>query len=184
MRTLGLFTALTCWRLRELALPQGQCATVSSVTRGFASLSLVSLNRFAARRDRDPGRDALLAVASVVHGGVLARLQLRGCSPLAVFDKLRRSVPREGRCPLQVFVLERELLFCGLTISTMPRSVIVFAGGPAMAPSGNAAPMASAATVFMSVDAFILCFFRAPRLLGTVLAAPLASPVPLSVCEG
>jgi hypothetical protein len=39
-----------------------------------------------------------------------------------------------------------------------------------MAPSGNAAPMASAATVFMSIDAFIVSSFAALRLLGTVLA--------------
>ncbi len=34
---------------------------------------------------------------------------------------------------------------------------------------GNAAPTASAATVFISIDVFIVSFFPAPRLLGTVL---------------
>ena len=39
-----------------------------------------------------------------------------------------------------------------------------------MAPSGNAAPMANAATVFMSIDVFIVSFFSAPCLLDTVPA--------------
>jgi hypothetical protein len=42
-----------------------------------------------------------------------------------------------------------------------------------MAPSGNAAPMTNAATVFMSIDVFIVSFFPAPRLLGTVPAGTL-----------
>jgi hypothetical protein len=66
---------------------------------GFASLSLVSLSRFAARRGRDPGRDALLSVAGVVHGGAPIRLQLGGRRRLAVHERPRRGAPLEGRRP-------------------------------------------------------------------------------------
>jgi hypothetical protein len=48
------------WHPRELALPQDQFAAVSSVPCGFASLSLVSLSRFAAEGNRGPRRDAPL----------------------------------------------------------------------------------------------------------------------------
>jgi hypothetical protein len=43
--------------------------------------------------------------------------------------------------------LSANSLLAASTFSITPRSIIVFAGGAAMAPSGNAAPMASAATV-------------------------------------
>jgi hypothetical protein len=46
-------------------------------------------------------------------------------------------------------------------------------GGAAMAPSGNAAPMASAATIFMSVDVFICVSLSVPRWVGTVPARQL-----------
>ena len=93
-------------RLRELALPQGQCAAVSRVPRGFASLS-----RFAARRDRDPGRDALLAVAGVVHGGALPLLQPGGCPACrsrqtASQRSTRRSPSASGLQPIV-----REIMF-------------------------------------------------------------------------
>jgi hypothetical protein len=89
-----------------------------------------------------PGEIAILIATRCsawgkVHGGALTRLQLGGCSRLAVFDKPGRSVS---------------------------------AGCAAMAPSGNAAPTASAATFFMSIDAFIVSFFPTPHLLGTVPA--------------
>jgi hypothetical protein len=105
----GLAGACGSWRSRR-------ANATSSVPRGFASLSLVSLGRLAARRDRDPGRDALLAVMGVVHGGVLARPQLGGRSRLAVLDKPRRSVPLEHRRPVQVSALERELFSRGINL--------------------------------------------------------------------
>jgi hypothetical protein len=36
---------------------------------------------------------------------------------------------------------------------------------------------------FMSIDVFIVSSFPTPRLLGTVPARPLASPVPVSACD-
>jgi hypothetical protein len=47
---------------------------------------------------------SLLAVAGVVHGGALARLQIGGFSPLVVLDKPRRSVPLEGRRQLPLSI--------------------------------------------------------------------------------
>ena len=63
--------------------------------RGIDLLDRAPLSRFAAPRDRDPGRDAL------IHGGALTHRQLGGCSRLAVFDKARRGVSIEDRRPLQ-----------------------------------------------------------------------------------
>jgi len=74
------------------------------------SLSLVSPSHLAARRDRNIGRDALLAVVSVFYIGTLARLQFGGCRGLAIFDKSRRSVPPERSRLLQISALEGELL--------------------------------------------------------------------------
>jgi hypothetical protein len=68
-----------------------------------------------------------------------------------------------GRRPLQLSnQLCANCILGALTFSVTPRSVIVFAGRVA---SGNAAAMASAATVFMSIDLFIFLPFR-PALTG------------------
>jgi hypothetical protein len=69
-----------------------------------------------------------------------------------------------------------------LTFSITPRSVIVFVGGAAMAPSGNAAPIA--AIVFFEHRRFHCVFLSGPRAYwARCLPAPLASPVPVSACE-
>jgi hypothetical protein len=80
-------------------------------------------------------------------------------------------------------MFSRRLDLSALTFWITPGSVVVFVGCAAMAPSGNAAPMAKAAAIFMSIDVFIVSSFRAPRLLGTVPPSPLASPMPVSLCK-
>ncbi|MGB7840998.1 MAG: hypothetical protein WBL40_23095, partial [Terrimicrobiaceae bacterium] len=52
------------------------------------------------------------------------------------------------------------------------------------APSGNAAPMANPAPIFMSVDVFICIFLPGPALTGHGADLPLASPVPASAVYG
>ena len=57
-----------------------------------------------------------------------------------------------------------DLTFSGLTFWITPCWIVVVAGSAAMAPSGNAALIDSAAMVFMSVDVFIVSSFRAPLI--------------------
>ena len=52
-----------------------------------------------------------------------------------------------------------------------------------MAPSGNAAAMASAAKVFMSIDLFIFLPFRPRAYWARCLPPPLASHVPVLVVD-
>jgi hypothetical protein len=114
---------------------------------------------FAGRQDRDPGRDACRGGRS--SRWHVRRLQLGGCSRLAVPERPRRGASLEVRpsaSGLQPTVRE-VMLFRGLDLldhSSLGRGLRRLSGDGA---KRKRRTNASTAAIFMSIDVFILLSF-------------------------